>query len=137
MEHIIYPLLGGILIGLSSSFMLGGLGRITGISGIVAMSMSKPTKENNWRSAFLAGLLLGGFALFRIRPDLFNYSLDYPWVQVIVAGLFVGYGTRLGSGCTSGHGVCGLARFSKRSLIATILFMSFGMITVALKGVLL
>lgn len=137
MEHIIYPLLGGILIGLSSSFMLGGLGRITGISGIVAMSMSKPTKENNWRYAFLAGLLLGGFAIFRIRPDLFNYSLDYPWVQVIVAGLFVGYGTRLGSGCTSGHGVCGLARFSKRSLIATILFMSFGMITVALKGVLL
>lgn len=137
MENIVYPLLGGILIGLSSSFMLGGLGRITGISGILASTLKKPKKEELWRYLFLLGLVGGGFLIKWIRPELFNYSLDFSILDAVIAGLLVGFGTRLGSGCTSGHGVCGLARFSKRSIVATLVFMFFGMATVVLKGVLL
>jgi uncharacterized membrane protein YedE/YeeE len=137
MENIVYPLLGGILIGLSSSFMLGGLGRITGISGILAATLKKPKKEEQWRYLFLIGLIGGGFLIKLVRPELFNYSLDFSLFDAVFAGLLVGFGTRLGSGCTSGHGVCGLARFSKRSIVATLVFMFFGMATVALKGVFL
>ena len=134
MENIIYPLIGGVLIGLSSTSMLGGLGRITGISGIVAGSMSKPKSQDFWRYAFLIGLLLGGILMKLLRPDLFNYKMEYPTWQPIVAGVLVGYGTRLGGGCTSGHGVCGMARLAKRSFVATITFIGFGILTVFLKG---
>ena len=136
MEAIVYPLVGGILIGLSSTTMLGGLGRITGISGIVASSVKSFKKEDIWRIFFLVGLVFGGFILYRIKPQFFTYSLDAPVLKVVAAGLLVGYGTRLGSGCTSGHGVCGLARLAKRSLVATITFIAFGMITVAVRGML-
>ncbi|MFT6069332.1 MAG: putative membrane protein YedE/YeeE [Bacteriovoracaceae bacterium] len=136
LEQIIYPLLGGILIGVSSSTMLGGLGRITGISGIMGGSLTIPKKEELWRFAFLGGLILGGFIFMKIKPEFFNYSFEFSALQYVSAGLLVGYGTRLGSGCTSGHGVCGMARLAKRSIIATITFILFGMITVAVKGML-
>ncbi|NCN40926.1 YeeE/YedE family protein [bacterium] len=135
MENYWMPLLGGVLIGLSSSTMLGGLGRITGISGILGVSLSKPSRENNWRYAFLAGLIGGGALLLFLKPGYFDYSLDYPIWQIIGAGLLVGFGTRLGSGCTSGHGVCGLARTSGRSLVATVLFILSGMLMVAVRGI--
>jgi uncharacterized membrane protein YedE/YeeE len=134
MENILNPLIGGILIGLSSSSMLGGLGRITGISGIVAVSMEKPKAEHFWRYAFLAGLILGALAMSIIQPDLFNYNMDFPMWKTILAGVLVGYGTRLGGGCTSGHGVCGMARMAKRSFVATITFIGFGIITVFIRG---
>jgi uncharacterized membrane protein YedE/YeeE len=135
-EKILYPLLGGILIGISSSTMLGGLGRITGISGIMGGSLSLPKKDELWRFAFLGGLILGGFLFSLVRPEFFNYKFEYTALQYVAAGLIVGYGTRLGSGCTSGHGVCGIARMAKRSIFATITFMLFGIITVAIRGAL-
>lgn len=126
------PLLGGALIGLSATIMFGMLGRITGISGIVSSVLSKPQKEHNWRYAFILGLIFGGCLLRLISPDLFNYSLDSSLPKIIIAGLLVGFGTSLGSGCTSGHGVCGLPRFSGRSLTATLTFMGTGIIVVLL-----
>jgi len=136
MENIIYPLIGGILIGLSSTTMLGGIGRITGISGILGTSLSQYSSENGWRYNFLIGLMLGGFIMLNLSPDLFEYKINSSPVKIIIAGLLVGFGTRLGSGCTSGHGVCGMSRMAKRSIIATVTFMLFGIITVYLERIL-
>ena len=134
MENFAMPLLGGVLIGLSSSIMLGALGRITGVSGILSSVISQPSRENLWRYMFILGLLVGGWGMLQMRPDFFVYSLDgAPW-RVIIAGLIVGFGTRLGSGCTSGHGVCGIPRFSARSIVATVTFMIFGILTVTFLG---
>jgi uncharacterized membrane protein YedE/YeeE len=136
LETILYPLIGGALIGLSSTTMLGGIGRITGISGIMGGTLSKPQKEELWRYTFLVGLVLGGAIMLFVSPESFNYKFEFKALHYVIAGILVGYGTRLGSGCTSGHGVCGMARMAKRSFVATITFMLFGIITVAIKGVL-
>lgn len=136
MEKIFEPLLGGVIIGLASSFLFLGVGRISGISSIVAQLLSKPVKQEFWKYFFLLGLLAGGGVLFLISPDKGNVTLDNSKVEIILAGLFVGFGTRLGSGCTSGHGVCGISRVSKRSIIATMTFMFAGILTVLVKGVL-
>ena len=135
LEKIIYPLIGGILIGLSSSTMLGGIGRITGISGILGGSLKLPQREDLWRYFFLMGLILGGFLMLLVSPQSLHYKFEFNTLSYIVAGLLVGYGTRLGGGCTSGHGVCGMARMAKRSFVATLTFMLFGIITVAIKGI--
>ena len=139
MNEITNPLMGGVLIGLASTLMLAGLGRITGISGIVAwtLSFSKPAASELWRYSFLLGLLLGGAFMYRTFPHYFAFEIESTYPRLIIAGLLVGYGTRLGSGCTSGHGVCGLGRMSRRSLVATLTFISFGMITVLVERVLL
>ena len=135
MTNIFYPLAGGILIGISTSIILLFLGKITGISGIVANSIfSKDSNDRQWRIAFMLGLIWGGFCLELFAPRFFDYELESNLILVMVAGLLVGFGTRLGGGCTSGHGVCGIGRRSKRSIVATITFMSFGIITVYLKG---
>ncbi len=135
--EILFPLIGGILIGLAASLVLVGLGKITGISGILASAVFNPTlKENVWKIVFVCGLILGGLLMRRFYPELFNYSISTNIPLVIAAGLLVGFGTRLGSGCTSGHGVCGLPRLSKRSLVATLTFMGSGIITVLIKGAL-
>ena len=127
------PLIGGVVIGLSSSTMLGGLGRITGISGITTALYEWPKKENLWRYSFLLGLLSGGLILMWTQPQLFDYSLESSFIKIISAGLLVGIGTRMGGGCTSGHGVCGLPRLAKRSMVATLTFILFGVITVAVE----
>ena len=129
------PLLGGILIGLSASLMIWGLGRITGISGIFSSIIAKPKGEHIWRYGFIGGLLVGGYACLLLLPEKFNYTIDSSPMVTIAAGFIVGFGTLLGSGCTSGHGVCGISRLSPRSLLATVTFILFGIITVALKGV--
>jgi hypothetical protein len=135
--EIIFPLLGGVLIGLAASLVLITLGKITGISGIITHAIFNPTKpENSWRILFVFGLLFGGFVMRVFYPELFNYSISENIPLLIFAGLLVGFGTRLGSGCTSGHGVCGLPRLSIRSLVATLTFMISGIITVAIKGAL-
>jgi uncharacterized protein len=136
MDTILTPLVGGLLIGLSSSIALGGLGRLTGISGIVASTLEKPRFENYWKYTFILGMIIGSLFMYHLYPNYFSYEFDYDYSKIILAGLLVGFGTRLGSGCTSGHGVCGLPRLSLRSLIATITFMLLGVITVALEGVL-
>ena len=130
MEVFIPPLLGGVLIGLSATIMLFYLGKIAGISGILGSLISRPSKDDIWKISFLGGLLLGGGFLKAFYPELFNYNLNFEPIKVVMAGLLVGFGTRLGSGCTSGHGVCGLPRLSKRSLVATLTFILAGVVTV-------
>ena len=125
-------LLGGALIGLSAGGMLLLHGRVAGISGIVGGLLHPKPGDVRWRAAFVLGLLTAGLVSLTSGVDTFPYTLDRaPWM-VGLAGLLVGFGTRLGNGCTSGHGVCGLARFSQRSLVAVVTFMATGMITAVL-----
>ena len=122
-------LAGGIIIGISASMLLFFNGRICGISGIAGQLLSPTKSDVAWRVFFLLGLLSGGFVLLNVYEPSINFALDLPVITTITAGLLVGFGTRLGSGCTSGHGVCGISRFSLRSIIATIIFMLFGILT--------
>jgi uncharacterized membrane protein YedE/YeeE len=123
-------LAGGALIGLAAVLLMATLGRVAGISGILGQALSGAGVERTWRLAFLAGLLLAAWVVFQfVAPAHFTPRSDYPVALLIVAGLLVGYGTSLGSGCTSGHGVCGLARLSPRSLAATLVFMGVGVAT--------
>ncbi|MDO9090399.1 MAG: YeeE/YedE family protein [Burkholderiaceae bacterium] len=124
-------LAGGILLGLASAMFILLNGRILGISGIVGGLMRPKAGDLNWRLTFLAGLLAAPLLyLWLVVPTA--PRIDAGWGTVIVAGLLVGAGTRYGSGCTSGHGVCGLSRLSPRSLVATLAFMGAGFVTVYL-----
>ncbi len=123
---------GGILIGISVSLMLLWNGRVTGISGIAYGLLSAARSDRAWRLYFLAGLISGGLTLHLLKPEIFAGSLTTPDSSVLVAGLLVGFGTVLGSGCTSGHGVCGISRMSPRSLVATLLFIATGILAVLL-----
>lgn len=118
-------LFGGILIGLSASILLAFSGRIAGISGILYQSVVS-FKESGWRLAFLIGLLGGGTLLWKFAPDLVQVGNVAKDSVLIGAGLLVGFGSVLGNGCTSGHGVCGISRFSVRSFVATLVFMAAG-----------
>ncbi|BCL75969.1 hypothetical protein JHS3_17050 [Jeongeupia sp. HS-3] len=122
-------LIGGALIGVAASVLILANGRVAGISGIVAGVMRPQRGETAWRVAFVAGLLLAPW-LYRSVTALPRLQFDAGWGTLVVAGLLVGFGTRLGSGCTSGHGVCGLSRLSLRSLAATLAFMAAGFATV-------
>ncbi|WP_333849669.1 YeeE/YedE family protein [Leclercia sp.] len=124
---------GGLLIGLAAILLIHFCGRIAGISGIVSGMLTKQTRAEGWRIAFLAGLI-GSPLLFSLFFPLPDIHVQTSWPMIIVAGLLVGIGSRLGSGCTSGHGVCGLSRFSKRSLVATLTFMAVGVVTATLTG---
>lgn len=128
-----YALIGGMLIGVSTSLMLLINGKILGISGIVSGALTKIKSEHAWRYFFIIGLLSGGLVVNFFNPSYFDYDIPLSWVDVILGGLLVGIGTNLGSGCTSGHGICGLSRFSIRSLVATCLFMAIAIITVSIK----
>src|SRR5689334_19689211 len=132
MEHFtpVASLCGGLLIGLSASLLLLCEGKIAGISGIVGGLLKPAQGDALWRALFLAGLLTGGFFFRLFAPDVFTITLSRSTRALAVAGLLVGFGTRLGNGCTSGHGVCGVSRFSLRSIIATITFMVTGIVTV-------
>jgi uncharacterized protein len=124
-------LAGGVLIGLGASLLLLGLGRLAGISGIASRLLLGKAGDRAWRAAFLFGLILAGFAAARFAPSAVGDS-PRSLAALAGAGLLVGIGTRLGSGCTSGHGVCGVSRLSPRSLIATLTFLLSGAVTVAL-----
>jgi uncharacterized protein len=128
MHPYLLSFIGGTLIGAAAWLLLNGLGRIAGVSGIVAESVVNPA-SSGWRFAFVAGLLAGGLVFGRAFSVGTLPVAPLPWL--LLAGLLVGVGTVLGSGCTSGHGVCGIARGSPRSLVATVTFMTFGIITVA------
>ena len=123
---------GGLLIGLASWLLLASLGRIAGITDIVAGAVvpppEAPVAERAWRGAFLTGLVLAGAALAAVLHT--PGTATRPLALLVVAGLLVGFGTVLGSGCTSGHGVCGIGRRSKRSIVATLVFMGTGAATV-------
>lgn len=122
-------LLGGILIGLSATATLALLGRVAGISGIVGGLLAAERSEFGWRAAFVVGLLAGGLLAASFHPAAFAMTLDRSTPALGAAGLLVGFGSRLGSGCTSGHGVCGIARGSARSIAATVTFMATGALT--------
>ncbi|WP_439449503.1 YeeE/YedE family protein [Stenotrophomonas sp. ATs4] len=127
-------LAGGGLIGASAVLLLATLGRVAGISGITAGCLRAQGGERRWRWAFLLGLLAaaGGVLWWQSVPEASPQVLlrdALPAWQLIGAGLLVGFGTRLGSGCTSGHGVCGMARGSMRSLLAVLVFMACAMLT--------
>lgn len=123
-------LLGGALIGLAAAWLLWMNGRIAGISGIVAGLLQPRSGEFAWRLAFVAGLVGAGIVSAQLLPERVAYNIDRSTLALVGAGLLVGFGTRLGSGCTSGHGVCGLSRLSRRSLASVFTFMFTGAVTV-------
>ncbi|KRU22823.1 YeeE/YedE family protein [Psychrobacter piscatorii] len=121
-------LVGGLMLGVATVILLLGIGRIAGISGIFS-SLLKPKRVEMWQILFILGLVISP-VLYRLARPLPNVEISTSLPLLIVAGLLVGFGTRLGSGCTSGHGICGNARLSPRSLVATVTFMLFGIVTV-------
>lgn len=134
-SSIFLPLLGGALIGLSASLLLLANGRVAGISGVVGSLLAPVPGDIAWRLLFFGGLLTGGLLLAWLRPVSFAdpVSLSVGRVALLLAaGLLVGFGSRLGNGCTSGHGVCGISRGSARSIAATLTFMATGVLTVFL-----
>ena len=121
---------GGALLGLSASLLLLVSGRIAGVSGVFSGLLSPRRDDVLWRALFVAGLVLGGMVFAQIRPAAFGPSVQPSSIALGVAGLLVGFGTRLGNGCTSGHGICGTSRLSWRSIVATITFIGAGVTTV-------
>ena len=132
MEHFtpVSATVGGLLIGLSAAVLWLGLGRIAGISGIVGNLLTPRAHDNAWRAAFVVGLVVAPVLYGLAGGFLPEIVLPSSTVLAIAGGLLVGIGTRLGSGCTSGHGVCGIARLSPRSIVATLLFVASGFATV-------
>lgn len=131
MFGLMTPVIGGALIGLAASLFLFSHGRVAGISGIIGGVLRGDGVQ--WRAPFIVGLLsaaplMGLLFASEVQQDLFKNSTERGLIMVAAAGLFVGVGTRLGSGCTSGHGVCGLARASRRSFVATMTFMGTGVL---------
>jgi len=124
--------MGGLLIGLAVTLMMLLNGRIAGISSIVSGLLTPKSGDTGWRAAFVVGLLLGAlpFILAVGGPTQVDVLASPP--AILIGGLLVGFGTRMGSGCTSGHGLCGIARFSRRSIVATAVFFGVAMLTVFL-----
>lgn len=123
-------LAGGVMIGLAATLLLAGSGRIAGISGILGGVLQRPRGDTLWRWLFLGGLLAGAAFHQWLEPTAIEARTGFPVWALLFAGLLVGIGTRMGSGCTSGHGVCGLARFSPRSGAATAVFVVVAMLVV-------
>lgn len=122
-------LLGGMLIGLSALLMLLGNGRIAGISGVLGGLLPPKRGDAGWRAMFIGGLLLGALAWPLVTGEPLPVDLQVDWPLMLIAGFIVGFGTRLGSGCTSGHGVCGIGRLAPRSIVATLTFMGAAIAT--------
>ena len=123
------PLIGGLLIGASAVALLLFLGRIAGVSGIVWGAVSAQP-DNSWRWLFIVGLLVGPLLYHTVTGIPYPVPSSLQWWHAAIGGLLVGFGVKLGSGCTSGHGVCGIGRLSPRSIIATVTFMASGIATV-------
>jgi uncharacterized protein len=124
--------IGGVLIGLSSVLLMLLTGRIAGISGILGGLLGPGTSDKGWRIAFIAGLILAPLIAASIGYATPSPEMPANWIVIVAAGLLVGFGTRLGGGCTSGHGICGIARLSARSITATAIFMAAAIVVVAL-----
>ena len=126
---VIQSIIGGSIIGIAVSLLLLFNGKVLGVSGILGELFNHPLSKNYWRLFFMLGLLISPliYSIFHPIPLI---EISSNKLLIIVGGLLVGFGSRLGSGCTSGHGVCGLARLSVRSFIATMTFIFFGFVTV-------
>jgi uncharacterized membrane protein YedE/YeeE len=127
-----HAVVGGILIALGIAVVLIGTGRIAGLSGIVAGILRPSSSDRGWRISFLVAALAVGAVFELAAPSTFDAAPSHPLWLVAVSGALVGIGTRLGNGCTSGHGLCGLGRFSKRSLVATCTFFGIAVVTATL-----
>jgi hypothetical protein len=125
-------LFGGMLIGLASALLMLLLGRIAGISGILAGCLDGVGRDKGWRIAFIIGLVAAPLITNAVGSHVLSPQMPSSWFLIAAAGLLVGFGTRLGGGCTSGHGVCGIARLSPRSIAATMIFMITAVIVVAI-----
>ena len=127
-------LVGGVLIGLAAVLLMGGIGRIAGISGIFGgLLTAMPDSDASWRAVFIAGLILGSLAVVALGGfDRDSFWFPPSLLVMAAGGLLVGIGTKLGGGCTSGHGVCGLARLSGRSMTATVAFLAVAIVVVFL-----
>ena len=125
------PLTGGILIGLSATLMLLFNGQVTGISGILSSFINPKRPDKAWRASFLFGLLVGGLLLSFGFEEVFKNTSNRSLSAIEIAGFLVGFGTVMSGGCTSGHGVCGISRLSTRSVVATVTFILFGVLTVS------
>lgn len=125
-------LMGGILLGIAAGALFLNSGRILGITGILEGLLTPKSDDSSWRLVFLLGMFASPLAAkFLLPAELLHAPrIDANWAMVIAAGLLVGFGTRWGAGCTSGHGICGLSRLSVRSLVATLSFMGAGFVTV-------
>ena len=129
MTSYLTPLIGGLMIGVAASGLLYLLGRIAGISGILWSAISG-ADDRAWRWCFLAGMVAGPLLYHGLSGAAYPSGPSLGWPFAIAGGVLVGFGTRLGSGCTSGHGVCGIGRLSTRSVMATLTFMATGILTV-------
>ena len=127
-------LVGGIIIGIAALILLFCVRKIAGVSGIIGGLFPIVRRDAAWRLTFLVGLILGGTVLSQVYPKSIELELTYSTLALVLAGLLVGFGSRLGGGCTSGHGICGLGRLSSRSMIAVLTFMTTGIITAVIVG---
>lgn len=135
MNLYLQALFGGLLIGFSVTLLLIFNGKVTGISGIIG-GLLKPQKHDAfWRISFILGMLTGGLMLKIFYPESLTSTVHSSTAVLVSSGLLVGFGTLLGNGCTSGHGICGISRLSARSILATLVFMASGIITVYLMKV--
>lgn len=125
----VLSLIGGVLIGLAAIALLFFHGRIAGLSGIVAGVLRPKEGDTLWRATFVLGLLAGAFLLLTVHPAAMRIHVDVSDAAVILGGLLVGLGTRIGNGCTSGHGVCGVGRVAPRSIVASVVFVGFAALT--------
>jgi uncharacterized membrane protein YedE/YeeE len=129
---LLSALLGGALIGLASVLLMMLTGRIAGISGIFGGCLTLVIGDKVWRLAFIAGLILAPFASGLLGYPVPTPQMPTSWAMIAIAGCLVGFGTRLGGGCTSGHGVCGIARLSVRSIVATAIFITSAIVVVSI-----
>lgn len=125
----ISALIGGLLIGLASACLLLLHGRVAGISGILGGLLRPKAQDWGWRLSFILGMLFGAHVFWKIDLGPNTLQISSSWVDLVLAGALVGYGSSLGSGCTSGHGICGISRLSTRSIVATLCFMGMAFIT--------
>lgn len=132
MQHVLLSLLGGVLVGCAAGIVLLANGRVAGISGMVSCVLRPRGTDSSWQIVYLLGLIAGGAVLAFLDPAALPAGKVAPLGLMIGAGLLVGFGARLSGGCTSGHGLCGIGRFSGRSTVATITFMTAGAVTVYL-----